>query len=104
MGIGTCSVAQLRITIQSALGPDYDPFFYRQLLRRSRKIYLFRSEYIFDLEMAVVVETPELGHATYVFSKPSSMESFLALYTRISKDDIRNNRESVAESWDFLAV
>jgi len=32
------------------------------------------------------------------------MESFLALYTRISKDDIRNNRESVAESWDFLAV
>jgi len=91
-----------RITIRSALGPDYDPFFYRQLLRRSRKIYLFRSEYIFDLEMAVVVETPELGHATYVFSKPSSMESFLALYTRISKDDIRNNRESVAEKLGFL--
>ena len=82
--------------------PDYDPFFYRQLSRRSRRLYLFRDEYIFDLEKAVVVETPELGHATYVFSKPSSMESFLALYTRISKDDIRNNRENVAEKLGFL--
>ena len=88
--------------VQISWRPDYDPFFYRQLLRRSRKIYLFRAEYIFDLEKAVVVETPELGHATYVFSKPSSMESFLALYTRISKDDIRNNRESVAEKLGFL--
>ena len=82
--------------------PDYDPFFYRQLSRRSRKIYLFRAEYIFDLEKAVVVETPELGHATYVFSKPSSMESFLALYTRIGKDHIRNNRENMAERLGFL--
>ena len=88
--------------VQISWRPDYDPFFYRQLLRRSRKIYLFRAEYIFDLEKTVVVETPELGHATYVFSKSSSMESFLALYTRISKDDIRNNRESVAEKLGFL--
>ena len=88
--------------VQISWCPDYDPFFYRQLSRRSRKIYLFRAEYIFDLEKAVVVETPELGHATYVFSKPGSMESFLALYTRISKDDIRNNRENVAERLGFL--
>jgi len=33
-----------RITIQSALRPDYDPFFYRQLSRRARRIYLFREE------------------------------------------------------------
>ena len=82
--------------------PDYDPFFYRQLSRRSRNIYLFRAEYIFDLDKAVVVETPELGHATYVFSKPSSMESFLALYTRIGKGDIRQNRENMAERLEFL--
>ena len=82
--------------------PDYDPFFYRQLSRRSRKIYLFRAEYIFDLEKAVVVETPELGHATYVFAKPRSMESFLTLYTRISKDDIRNNRDNAGEKLGFL--
>lgn len=82
--------------------PDYDSFFYRQLSRRSRRIYLFRSEYIFDLEKAVVVETPQLGHATYVFAKPRSMEGFLALYTRMAKEDIRRNRDNVGERLGFL--
>jgi hypothetical protein len=43
--------------------PDYDPFYYRELVGRSRRIYLFRDEYIFDLEKAVVVETPQMGGA-----------------------------------------
>ena len=81
---------------------DYDPFFYRQLGRRARRIYLFRDEYIFDIEKAVVVETPQLGHATYVFAKPRSMDSFLALYTRITKDDVRQNRDNAAERLGFL--
>jgi len=81
---------------------DYDPFFYRQLSRRARRIYLFREEYIFDVEKAVVVETPQLGHATYVFAKPRSMDSFLALYTKITKDDIRRNRNNAAERLGFL--
>jgi len=59
--------------------PDYDSFFYRQLSSRARQVYLFRGEYIFDLETVVVVETPRLGYATYVFAKPRSMASFLAL-------------------------
>ena len=71
---------------------DYDPFFYRQLSRRARRIYLFREEYIFDVEKAVVVETPQLGHATYVFAKPRSMDSFLALYTKITKDTSTRTR------------
>ncbi|MGC2324901.1 MAG: hypothetical protein WA463_19860, partial [Terriglobales bacterium] len=82
--------------------PDYDSFFYRQLSCRTRRIYLFRGEYIFDLEKAVVVETPQLGHATYVFAKPRSMEGFLALYTRITKEDIRRNRDNVGERLGFL--
>jgi hypothetical protein len=82
--------------------PDYDPFFYRQLSRRARRIYLFRDEYIFDVEKAVVVETPQLGHATYVFAKPRSMDSFLGLYTKITKDDIRRNRNNAAERLGFL--
>jgi len=81
---------------------DYDPFFYRQLSRRARRIYLFRDEYIFDAEKAVVVETPQLGHATYVFAKPRSMDSFLALYTKTTKDDIRRNRNNAAERLGFL--
>jgi hypothetical protein len=81
---------------------DYDPFFYCQLSRRARRIYLFRGEYIFDVEKAVAVETPQLGHATYVFAKPRSMDSFLALYTKITKDDIRRNRKNAAERLGFL--
>jgi hypothetical protein len=81
---------------------DYDPFFYRQISRRARRIYLFRDEYIFDVEKAVVVETPQLGHATYVFAKPRNMDSFLALYTKITKDDIRRNRNNAAERLGFL--
>ena len=82
--------------------PDYDSFFYCQLSRRARRIYLFRGEYIFELEKAVVVETPQLGHATYVFAKPRSMESFLALYTKITKEDIRRNRDNIGERLGFL--
>lgn len=77
--------------------PDYDPLFYRQLSRRARRLYLFRGEYIFDLEKAIIVETPQLGHATYVFAKPRSMETFLALYTKVTKDDIRRNRDNIGE-------
>src|SRR6516164_4128783 len=83
--------------------PDYDPFFYRQLSRRARRIYLFRDEYIFDVEKAVVVETPQLGHATYVFAKPRNMETFLTLYTKITRDDIRGNRGNAAERLGSLA-
>ena len=97
MGIpGDFDVAQI------SWRPDYDPFFYRQLARRARRTYLFREEYIFDLEKAVVVETPQLGHATYVFAKPRSMDSFLCLYTKITKDDIRQNRNNAAERLGFL--
>ena len=82
--------------------PDYDPFFYRQLARHARRIYLFRDEYVFDLEKAVGVETPQLGHATYVFAKPRSMESFLALYAKVAKDDIRRNRDNTGERLGFM--
>jgi hypothetical protein len=82
--------------------PDYDPFFYRQLERRSRRLYLFRNEYVFELDKIVVVETPQLGHATYIFAKPRNMENFLTMYTRSTKDDIRHNRDNIAERLRFL--
>lgn len=82
--------------------PDYDAFFYKQLCKRARRLYLFRSEYIFDLEKAVIVETPQLGHATYVFSKPSSMPDFLAIYSRVTREEILQNRGNVAEKLGFF--
>lgn len=81
---------------------DYDAFYYRQLCKRSRRLYLFRSEYIFDLEKVVVAEIPQLGHATYLFSKPASMIDFLDLYTMITREDILQNRVNVAEKLGFL--
>jgi hypothetical protein len=82
--------------------PDYDPFFYQQLCRQARRLYLFRDEYIFDLPRAVAVETPQLGHATYLFSKPVSIEAFLAAYVATTKEAIRQNRANVAERLGFL--
>jgi len=82
--------------------PDYNTFYYRQLCKRARRLYLFQSEYIFDLERAVIVETPQLGHATYLFSKPAAMTDFLAIYRSVTKDDIRQNRNNVAERLGFL--
>jgi len=82
--------------------PDYDSFFYQQLSRRALRIYLFRDEYIFELERAVVVETPQLGNATYLFAKPASMGCFLAAYTKVSKDEIRCNRENIGENLGFV--
>jgi len=81
--------------------PEYDSFFYQQLSRRARRIYLLRDEYIFELEKVVVVETPRLGNATYLFTKPQRMDAFLAAYTRVSKDDIRRNRANIGEKLGF---
>lgn len=81
---------------------DYDAFYYRQLCKRARQLYLFRSEYIFDLEKAVIVEIPRLGHATYRFSKPARMTEFLALYATVTREDILQNRSNVAEKLGFL--
>jgi hypothetical protein len=82
--------------------PDYDRFFYQKLAKRARRIYLSREEFIFELSTGVVVETPQVGHATYLFAKPRSLESFLAHYSRVSKEDIRRNRENVATRLGFL--
>ena len=82
--------------------PDYNPFFYNELSRRARRIYLFRDEYIFEVERAVVVETPQLGHATYVFASPRKLDNFLALYTQTTKADIRRNQDNIAERLGFL--
>ncbi len=82
--------------------PDYDHFFYRQLCRRARRLYLFRDEYLFELEREIAAETPQLGHATYLFSKPRSIEGFLATYTGATKEAIRQNRANLAERLGFL--
>jgi len=63
---------------------DYDSFYYNQLSKRTRKMFLFRDEYIFELERAIVVEVPQQGHATYVFSRPANLDQWVRAYARYS--------------------
>ena len=82
--------------------PDYDFFHYEQLRRRARRIFLFRDEYIFELERATVVEVPQQGHATYVFSRPADLDQWVREYSRAAKEDIRHNRGNIAERLGFI--
>ena len=82
--------------------PDYDAFFYNQLRKRARRLYLFRAEYIMELEHAVVVEVPEIGHATYVFTQPADVDVFVRLYAKTTKEEIRKNHDGIAEQLGFL--
>jgi hypothetical protein len=82
--------------------PDYDSFFYTQLRKRAAKMYLYRDEYIFDIERAIVVEVPEVGHAAYVFAKPNEADRFVRVYATTTKDDIRKNRDGIAERLRLL--
>ena len=81
--------------------PDYDPFYYEQLRKRARRMYLFRDQYIFELERAIVVEVPEVGHATYIFA-PGDIARFVRQYATVNKDDIRKNRNGAAERLGFV--
>jgi hypothetical protein len=81
---------------------DYDSFYYNQLSKRTRKMFLFRDEYIFELERAIVVEVPQQGHATYVFSRPANLDQWVRSYARVAKDDVRQNRADAAEQLGFL--
>ena len=81
---------------------DYQTAFYSHLARAACRLYFFRSEYIFETQRAVVVETPEAGHATYVFRRPTQFERFLALYISVTKQDIRKNRQNVANHLGFV--
>ncbi len=82
--------------------PDYDSFFYNQLRKRSRKLFLFRDEYLFELERAIVAEVPEQGHATYVFSRPGNLDVWVRDYSSTARDDIRRNRNNAAQRLGFI--
>jgi hypothetical protein len=82
--------------------PDYEFFHYEQLRRRARRIFLFRDEFIFELERATVVEVPQQGHATYVFSRPADLDQWVREYSRAAKEDLRHNRGNIAERLGFI--
>ena len=87
---------------QTTWQAGYDAFYYGELVDRARAVYLFRDEFIMELERAIAVERPESGYATYIFAKPVSMHAFLKLYMRSTKQDIRANRNNIAERLGFI--
>jgi curved DNA-binding protein CbpA len=82
--------------------PDYDQYYYDELSKRARTMYLFRDEYIFDLERCVVVEVPQAGHATYIFARPSRLQEFVWQYAKTTRQEILVNRHNAAERLGFL--
>lgn len=81
---------------------DYDPFFYEQLKKHSLNVFLFRNEYVFQLQRRVVAEIPQLGHATYVFAKPADIREFVRRYAETTRVDIRRNRGNVASELGYI--
>ena len=82
--------------------PDYEPYYFEQLRKRSRTWFLFRNEYLFLWPNVLVAEVPEQGHATYMFAKPESMDAFLSGYSSLTREDIRMNREGSASRLSFV--
>jgi len=82
--------------------PDYDRYYYEQLLKGSRRLFLFRNEYLFETATSIVVETPQAGHATYLFSATGDLEAFLRVYTQTTKEAIRHNQDNCAERLGYL--
>jgi hypothetical protein len=82
--------------------PDYDQYYYNELSKRALTMYLFRDEYIFDLERCVVVEVPQAGHATYVFPKPSRLQEFIWQYAKTTRQEILANRHNIAQRLGFV--
>ena len=77
-------------------------FFFDQLKKRSINIFLFRGEFIFELARTAVAEVPQLGNATYVFTRPADIREFVRRYATTTRDDIRRNRGNIATELGFI--
>ena len=82
--------------------PDYEPYYFEQLRKRSAAWYLFRSEYLFVWRDVLISEIPQTGHATYVFARPDDLEDFFVCYAKSTREDIRHNRENVASALGYV--
>ena len=82
--------------------PDYEPYYFDQLRKRSRTWFLFRNEYLFVWRNVLIAEIPEPGHATYLFAKPENQDDFLDRYATLTREDIRHNRGNLATLLGFV--
>jgi hypothetical protein len=83
--------------------PDYDAYYHEQLNQRAHaRCTCFATNTSSISRRAVVVKVPQAGHATYVFSKPPDVKSWVWQYAKTTRQDVRLNRNNIAESLGFL--
>ncbi len=82
--------------------PDYEAYYFDQLRKRSRTWFLFRDEYLFVWRNVLIAEIPQPGHATYLFTKPEDLDEFLERYSKLTREDIRRNRDNLATALGFV--
>jgi hypothetical protein len=82
--------------------PEFEQFFYEKLKRHAISMYLWREEFIFELEHALVVEVPQAGRASYIFKRPAVLDHWLDAYIQTSRAEIRKNQGNIAESLGFV--
>jgi hypothetical protein len=82
--------------------PDFEEYYFTQLRKRAVSWFLFREEFLFVLPGAIISEVPMPGHATYLFILPNDRETFLRLYERSSRNEIRQNAGNVAAELGFI--
>jgi hypothetical protein len=78
--------------------PDYEEALYRELAARARAVYLFRNEYLFVFEQAVVSEIPQVGHASYIFHPNTPLNAFLRSYAQTTRHAIRTEPKTAREA------
>ena len=82
--------------------PDYEPYYFEQLRKRSQTWFLYGDEYLFVWQHVLISEVPQPGHATYIFAKPDNIDGFMSLYSRTNRDGVRHNRNNVASELGFI--
>jgi hypothetical protein len=80
--------------------PDYDSFFYQQLSRRARRIYLFRDEYIFAWRRSLWSKRRYLATPGICSPGPKTSMLFSPLIPRSQKTTFAIIARILGRSWD----
>jgi hypothetical protein len=82
--------------------PDFEPYYFEQLRKRSRTWFLFHTEYLFVWQHVLIAELPQPGHATYLFARPENLKAFLQKYASVTREQIRQNQHNCGSDLGFV--
>ena len=89
--------------IQITWRPDYDPYYYEQLSKGARTMYLFRERMTFSSWRNLLSSRfPRLAMRHTFFAKPTKLHEFVWQYSKTSRQDILANRGNVARQLGFV--